>query len=170
MKEIELKFLNIDVNFIKDKLNKISAKLIYEDFIEWYTFINEWFSERDSSKKYLRVRKVNWKVEITFKWPSDNSEMTSREEVEFLSSDFKKSILFFERLWFKKAHFFKKNRIHYELWDIHFELDTLENIPTYLEIEVKKEEDMYNICEKLNIDIKEWKKWTIIEILPEFFD
>ncbi len=169
MQEIELKFLDIDVSEIKEKLEKIWAKLIFEDFIESYNFLKEGFSERDSSQKYLRVRKTNWKVEVTFKWPAWKSEMTSREEVEFLSNDYEKTILLFEKLWFKKWKVFKKHRIHYEKGDIHFELDTLENIPTYLEIEVKKEQDMIDICKKLGLDINDGKKWTIVEILPEKF-
>jgi len=169
VKEIELKFLDINVSGIKEKLEKIGAKVIFDNFMEGYTFLKEWFSEKDSSQKYLRVRKVNWKIEVTFKWPAWESKMTSREEIEFIADDYENAILLLEKLWFKKWRFFKKHRIHYEKWDIHFELDTLANIPTYLEIEVKKEEDMIEICKKLDLDIKDGKKWTIVEILPEKF-
>ena len=170
MKEIELKFLNIDIEKIKKKLLEIWAKLKYETEIEWYTFLKEWFSS-GTKDKYLRVRKIDWKVEITYKWKVDeNSLMTSREEVEIFSDDYEKSILLFEKLWFKKANPFKKHRVHYELWDIHFELDTYWEIPTYLEIETKTEEDMTEICKKLEININDWKKWTIVEILPEYFN
>ncbi len=170
VQEIELKFLDINVSEIKEKLEKIWAKVVYDNFMEGYTFLKEWFSERDSSKKYLRVRKVNWKIEVTFKWPAWKWKMTSREEIEFIADDYEKAILLLEKLWFEKWRFFKKHRIHYEKWDIHFELDTLENIPTYLEIEVKKEEDIINICKKLDLDIKLWRKGTIVEILPEKFN
>ena len=169
MKEIELKFLDINVSEIKEKLEKLWAKIIFDNFIEGYTFLKEWFSEKDSSQKYLRVRKVNWKIEVTFKWPAWKSKMTSREEIEFIADDYEKAILLLEKLWFEKWRFFKKHRIHYEKWDIHFELDTLANIPTYLEIEVKREKDMIDVCKKLNLDINDGKKWTIIEILPEKF-
>ena len=170
MKEIELKFLDIGVDGIKNKLSEIWAELKYKTEIEWYTFLKEWFSSW-TKDKYLRVRKIDWKVEVTFKWKVDeNSKMTSREEIEFISDDYKKSILLFEKIWFKKGNYFKKHRIHYELWNIHFELDTYWKIPTYLEIETQSENDMINICNKLWLEIKNWKKWTIVEILPKFFN
>jgi len=169
MNEIELKFLNINVQEVKEKLIKIWAKLKFDSNIEWYLFIKEWFSTWSQSK-LLRVRKVNDKVEVTFKWKIDKeSKMTSREEIEFISDNYENSIKLFERLWFQKVNPFKKHRLHYELWDIHFEIDTLWNIPTYLEIEVRKEQDMINICKKLDLDIKDWKTWTIQELLPEYF-
>ncbi len=169
MQEIELKFLDINVELIKNKLKEIGAKLKYDTYIEWYTFIKKWFSSW-TKDKYLRVRKINQKVEITFKWKVDkNSKMTSREEVEYISDNYENSILLFEKLWFKKSSPFKKHRIHFELWNIHFELDTKWKIPTYLEIETKTENDMIDICKKIWLDIKDWKKWTIVEILPEYF-
>ncbi len=169
MKEIELKFLDIDVLDIKKKLEAIWAKLDFESEVEWYVFWTDWFSENDASQKYLRVRKINNIVEVCFKWPSTDWEMTVREEIEFIADDYNQALLFLEKLWFTKTRFFKKYREHYIYWNIHFEIESHQHISPYLEIETGNKKDMKDICKKLNLDLSQWKKGTIVEILPEKF-
>ncbi len=169
MEEIELKFLDIGVNEIKEKLEKLGAELIYDSYTESFPFLAEGFHSSDSSKKYLRIRKINEDVKITYKDPAKKSEMTNREEIEISVDNYEEAIKLMEKLGFKKGKIFKKHRIHYELGDIHFELDRLENIPTYLEIETQTEDAMKDICKRLDLNILNGKKGTIVEILPEKF-
>jgi adenylate cyclase, class 2 len=169
MEEIELKFLNIDVENIKKKIKELGAKIKYDSQIESYPFLAEGFHGSDSSKKFLRIRKSNDEVWITYKGPAKKSSMTTREEIEVKADDYDKAIKLIEKLGFKKGKVFKKHRLHYELGDTHFELDTVKNIPTYLEIETNNEKDMKNICAKIGLDITKGRKGTIVEILPEKF-
>jgi adenylate cyclase, class 2 len=170
MDEIELKFLDIDVKEIKDKLKNIGAQKKYSAYTESYPFIAEGYHSNKSDQKYLRVRKVNNEITITYKEPAKDSKTTNREEIEIKVSDYDKAILILERLGFQKGKVFKKHRAHYELGNVHFELDTLDNVPTYLEIETQTEEEMEKICKKLNLNIADGKKGTIVEILPELFE
>jgi len=170
MDEIELKFLDINVDEIKQKLEDLGAKLKYDAQTESYPFLSEGFHSSDSNMKYLRIRKVNDDVRITYKDPAKESNMTNREEIEIKVDNYEQAIKLIEKLGFKKGKVFRKHRIHYELGEIHFELDTLENIPTYLEIEAQNEEDIKDICIKLDLDISNGKKGTIVEILPGMFN
>lgn len=169
MEEIELKFLNINIENIKQKLKELGAKLKYNTQIESYPFLTEGFHGSDSSKNFLRIRKSNDEVWITYKGPAKKSSMTIREEIEVKVDNYDNAIKLIEKLGFKRGKVFRKHRLHYELGDIHFELDTVENIPTYLEIETTNEEDMKIICAKLGLDITKGRKGTIVEILPEKF-
>lgn len=170
MDEIELKFLNIDVTEIKEKLNTLGAKLKYDAKTESYPFLSDGFHSSDSTMKYLRIRKVNDNVQITYKNAAKESDMTTREELEINVDNYDEAIKLIEKLGFKKGKVFRKHREHYELNNIHFELDTLENIPTYLEIETQTEEDLKDICVRLGLDISNGRKGTIVEILPEMFN
>lgn len=171
MEEIELKFLDVNPEEIKGKLREIGAKEMYSADTESYEFLAQGFSPRDSDKKYLRVRRVNDNVTLTYKDPRDpTSNMTSRKEIETEVKDYNKTLEIIEKLGFTRGKIFKKHRTHYELGEISFELDTLENIPTYLEIETQSEEDMVKACDMLELDINEGKKGTIVEILPEKFE
>lgn len=169
MNEIELKFLDIDVDEIKFKIESLGAILKYDIEIESFSFLADDFHGSDSNKKYLRVRKIGSDVVLTYKDPATDSKMTSRNEIEIKVDDYEKAILLIEKLGFTKGEVFRKHRIHYEFDTVHFELDTLENIPTYLEIETQTEDEMKSICEKLGLDMTMGKKGTIVEILPEKF-
>ena len=171
MNEIELKFLNIDVENTKEKLTELNAKIVYDEIIESFPFLADGFDWRDSNKKFLRIRKINDdNIIMTYKSPARKSNMTSKEEIEIKVDNYKNAISILEHLGFKKWKKLTKHRIHYELWDIHFELDTVNNIPTYLEIETQSENAMLDICNKLELNISLGKKWTIAEILPEKFN
>lgn len=165
MNEIELKFLNIDVEEIKKKLEQIGAEISYDALTETYPFLAEGFNGWDSNKKLLRIRKINDDVIITYKGPAQKSNMSSREEIEIKVDNYEAGILLLEKIGFRKGKIFRKHRIHYKLGDIHFELDSVENVPTYLEIETQTEEAMVDICKKLGLDISIGKKGTIVEIL-----
>lgn len=169
MHEVELKFLNIDVNKIKDRLTEIGAKLIYDAYIESVSFKARGFSGSDSKQKYLRVRKINNEVEVTYKGVELDSLMSERREINLSVDDFQKTIEFFKELGFQPEKIFTKHRLHYELDGVHFELDTLKDIPTYLEIETSSQGDMEKACDLLQLDIKDGKKGMITEILPEKF-
>ena len=120
--------------------------------------------------KYLRIRRVNDDVQMTYKDPAKESDMTTREEIEIKVDNYEQAIKLIEKLGFEKGKVFRKHRIHYGLGDVHFELDTLENISTYLEIETQTESAMKEICVRLGLDISNGKKGTIVEILPEMFN
>lgn len=169
MNEVELKFLDINVEEIKDKLKKIGAELKYDSLTESYPFLAKGFDAWNSNKKYLRIRKAGDEVTLTYKGPAKESDMSLREEIEVCVDNYDNTILLLEKLGFTKGEVFKKHRIHYELEDIHFELDTLDNLPTYLEIETQTKEAMIDICQKLDLDISAGKKGTIVEILPDLF-
>ncbi len=167
MKEFELKFLNINVEEIKNKLEKIGAELKYDSILESISFSGNGFHRYNSNMKFLRLRKINDDVILTFKGPI--SDLGIREEIEINVNDFEGTILIIEKLGLKKEDIFRKRRLHYVLSDVCFELDTLDNVPTYLEIETKDKKSMIEICDKLNLDISKGKKGTIVEILPELF-
>ncbi|MBI2572981.1 class IV adenylate cyclase [Candidatus Woesearchaeota archaeon] len=169
MIEVELKFLDINIPQIKRKLQNIGAKLVYDQQIESHSFVKEGFHSSDSHQKYLRVRKAGDEITLTYKEPASKSDMGSREELEVKVNNYNNMITILEEIGFQKEKAFRKHRIHYELGNIKFELDTVENIPTYLEIETQTKKAMREICKRLDIDINFGKKGTIVEILPEKF-
>lgn len=171
MDEIELKFLNINVAEIKRKLEKIGATKKYDHILESYYFEAEGFSGGDYNMKGLRLRKIGEKSFLTYKDPAKKSDLSIREETEIEVSDFDQTVYLIEKLGFTKGYLTKKNRVHYELGDIHFELDTqlVADIPTYLEIETRTEQAMTEICQKLNLDMKKGRNESIEMIYPEKF-
>lgn len=154
MKEIELKFFDINLELMINKIIDLGAKFKYESTLDAV-----FLSKSDLSlKEVLRIRKkiIDSKeiVEVTYKGAIDkHSNFKIREEVEFNSSNYKETLKFFEKLGYKICNTTSKKRVHYQLGDICFEFDTVLNYPTYLEIETQNEKDMVEICEKLGLDI-----------------
>ncbi|PIZ95718.1 MAG: class IV adenylate cyclase [Candidatus Magasanikbacteria bacterium CG_4_10_14_0_2_um_filter_33_14] len=169
MQKVELKFLDINVEEMKNKIAILGAKKIYDEDIISLPFSGEGFSFGDSNKKLLRIRKVNGDIVITYKGENRESQMINKEEIEIKVDDFDKASLLLERLGFEKGNLFTKHREHYEMGDIHFEFDTVFDIPTYLEIETQREQDMFDICTKLDLDINTGKNKTIVELFPKYF-
>ena len=169
MDEIELKFLDINVAEITRKIEKLGAKKKYEHDLESYYFVADGFSGSDSNMKGLRIRRIGEKTFITYKNPAKLSEMSVREEIEIEVNSFDNAVKLIEKLGFTKGYLTKKHRIHYELGDVHFELDTYAEIPTFLEIETRTEQAMIDICAKLDLNISDGKKGTIEEVLPSVF-
>lgn len=169
MQEIELKFLDIDVEDITARLEEIGAMKMYDSTVHSMLFHAEGFSGWDSTKKFLRVRKADEKVLITYKAPEEHSSMTSRHEVECEVGDYDDAIALLAMLGFYPGEEYNKRRVHYELGSVSFELDTVGSVPTYLEVETTTEEEMEKICKALCLDISMGKKGTIVEIFPELF-
>ena len=172
MDEIELKFLDINVAEITRKIEKLGAQKKYEADLESYYFVAPGFSGSDSNQKGLRVRRIGEKSFLTYKNPAKFSDkMSIREELETEVGDFETMVKILEKLGFTKGALTKKHRIHYELGDVHFELDTQlgVKIPTYLEIETRTEEAMIEICQKLDLDISKGKKGSIEVLYAEKF-
>jgi len=169
MNEVELKFLDINVAEISRKIEALGAVKKYEQDLESYYFVADGFSGKSSHKKGLRVRKIGNRFFITYKDPAKKSDMSVREELEIEVDSFEKAVKLLEKLGFRKGYLTKKHRVHYELGDIAFELDTYDGIPTFLEIETNNEPAMKEVCQKLDLDITDGSKGMIEEIFPEKF-
>ena len=78
-------------------------KVKYNTDTEATSFTKTGFSGFDSSKNFLRVRKINKDVVITYKGPcEEDSKMDSREEIEIQVDDYSKAVMMMEKLGFEK--------------------------------------------------------------------
>lgn len=168
MQEVELKFLEIDIEETKQKLLELGAVLVYDTTIHSQSFNGNGFHGSDSSQKYLRIRETDGKVTLTYKEPAvQDSLTTSRKEIEIELDNYEKGLELVSSLGLVPEEVFSKHRSHFELGTLHFEIDTVSGIPPYLEIETENEEEMSRACELLGLSITNGKKGTIFEIYKE---
>ncbi len=168
MQEIELKFLDVNIPEIIKKIKFLGAKLEYDKELHSISFYNKGFSATKSDKKEIRLRKIGDKSFITFKGPNKGKTLHIREEIELEISDINKMKKILLEMGFKSFEV-KKKRKHFVLGEISFEIDDYGFIPQFLEIETKTKRDMVKICRKLDLDIKNGKNKTIMELFPEKF-
>ena len=68
----------------------------------------------------------------------------------------------------KKGCPLTKYRVSYLLNNVHFEIDTLSQFPSYLEIESPTRDPMYEYAEKLGFKTSDVKPWGTREIFAHY--
>ncbi|MEK6857459.1 MAG: class IV adenylate cyclase [Nanoarchaeota archaeon] len=164
MNEIEVKILDIDKNKVIEKLESLGAKKEYEGKVNaiFFDFPDKKLAKDDS---FLRLRNKEKFAELTLKKKVSKSEAKVMEETEITCDDFEnaKKILSFLGLVESKSKA-NKYRISYSLDNVHFEIDSLEAFPTYLEIEAPNLEKLKSAVEKLGFSMKDAKPWSMKDV------
>ena len=145
--EYEIRVLEININNIVDKLEKLGAKKVGEFNQKRYVYdLNP-----KASGKWIRLR-TNGKVTTLCYKDVVSNTIDGTKEVEFIVEDFDKTNEFLERIGFISRNYQENKRIQYILNDVEIDIDTWPLIPTYLEIEGSSEEDVLKIKDLLNVD------------------
>ena len=167
MREVEVKILEINRNEIIKKLELLGAKKVFEGNVSalYYDFDNLILTKED---KTLRLRKKGEKAELTFKQKisKDKAKIMDEHEIQIENFETTKKIL--ESIGLKEIKRLDKHRLSYSLGNVHFELDTLPGIPTFLEIESEDLETVKKSVEKLELSMKDAKPWSGKEVLEYY--
>jgi adenylate cyclase class 2 len=148
--EIEVRFLEIDVEDIKKKLHAIGAQDRGEDLLEEVIAYDKDFTWPDQHKM-VRLRTRNGKTELTYKH-QHTASATGTVEIEFEVSDKEKAEAFLEQLGYPSYRHQEKRRHTFKLDDVVFDIDTWPRVPTYIEIEGPSEEALKEAAAKLDLD------------------
>lgn len=167
MKEVEVKILEINVNETISKILKLGAKQTFEGELLSIFFDDE----NENFKKLhktLRLRKIGSKTQLTFKDNVEKIDVKSSDEYEVEISDFEIMHEILTRLGFNGNKQSKKHRISFSLPNVHFDIDTMPNIPTFLEIEAESKEIVYKYLELLGFNSNQALTWTGKEVLDHY--
>lgn len=151
MEEIEVKFLDIKVDKVEEKLKSLSAKKVYDQVFE------EWIFKKPEWEKFygrVRVRKQGKKVEMSYK---ETRQRTSKGnlEIEFSVGDAKLAVEFLNKLGIENVRHQQKRRIHYKLNDVFIDIDFWPKLPPYVEIEGTNLNKIGDIVSKLGFSMKD---------------
>ncbi len=133
--EIEIKILEIDVAKVISTLNALKANKIFDGKI-----FADFFKNKDGIK--LRIRRIDGKNIMTFKKPISSAGIRHNEEIEISFDDYDGMVQLLAQLGFEHYGSSEKQRITYQLDETLFEIDTLPQIPTFLEIEAASVEEL----------------------------
>ena len=149
MREIEIKFLNIDVQETKKRLKEIGANLEYDElFEEWLFARPEWKAKRGR----VRLRKQSNKLLLAYK---ETLQATSQGnlEIEFEVKNKEAALAFLHKLDFSEPRYQQKRRIHYALNDISIDIDFRPQLPPMIEIEAPSLAKAEHVASKLGFTI-----------------
>ena len=145
--EYEGRILEIDKKNIIEKLEALGAKKEGEYNYRRYTY------EFDPKiyGKWIRLRTDGTETTLTIKEIKDYT-ISGTTEKEIIVSDFDMTNEILNELGYQPKNYQENNRIRYILNNVEIDIDTWPLIPTYMEIEGKSEEEVYETLDKLGIN------------------
>jgi predicted adenylyl cyclase CyaB len=159
MREVEVKFLDIDPAVIQDRLKKLGAKCIFDGDIEaeYFDTTDRRLSKRNTT---LRLRKKEELIELTVKEQKKRKRAKCCIEHEVIVSSMEEARAIIKALGFRKKYEIVKHRISYLLGGVRFELDHVTGIPLFLEIEGENMTDVDHAAKVLGLQLHESKPWS----------
>lgn len=151
--EIETKVLDIDVEEIEAKLEKLGAKKTQETrlIVDWYRIKGV---KEGEDPWFLRIRSnAAGKYEVTWKAKSDIlGTARKHKEINFLIAEPEKLADLFLELGLEKYAHQEKDRTSYSLKDWTFDIDQYPRMPSYMEIEGSSEESVREAITSLGLE------------------
>ncbi len=143
-KEIEVKYLDIDVKKLQNLLKKYKAEKLFDTmFEEWIFFHDEWRPKRGR----IRIRKHGDDIIMTYK-ETIGSTLEGNYETEFKVDDIKAATSFAKKMAPLRRHQ-QKRRIAYKLDGVMVEIDFWPMLPAMVEIEGKSKVAVEKMVNKL---------------------
>lgn len=152
-KEIEARFLEIDVARLVAQLGQMGAKDLGEAFLEERIFQvpdENWYAEG----KFVRVRRANGLTRLTYKHHAA-ATIGGTEEIEISVDDAEKTVALLERLGLILSRVQEKKRHTFQYGETVIDIDTWPGVPTYAEIEGASEQSVREVAAALGF---EWEK------------
>lgn len=149
--EIEAKWVEVDHDELRQKLEGLGAKMVYPEVLMKRVVFD---SFGNKSGEWARVRAENDKVTMSYKRVVDES-VTGMSEVTLEIDSFEKGVAFLTEVGLERKAFQETKR---ELWMIgntEITLDTWPWLPKMVEIEAKSEEELAAVAEKLGLNMTE---------------
>ena len=162
--EYEVRVLEINKDEIQKKLDDLNATLVEDSFQKRYVYD---FHPVVPSK-WIRLRTNGTKSTLTIK-NVESSNIDGTKEVEIEVSDFDTTNEILKELGYTPRGIQENKRIKYDLNGVEVDIDTWPKIPTYLEIEGKSEEEVYNTLELLGISKEDATALDVQSIYEEVY-
>ena len=145
--EYEIRVLEVNKEKMIKRLEELGAEKIGEFNQKRYVYN----TKPEHPSRWIRLRTNGIITTLTYKDVKKNT-IDGTKELEFEVGDFETANEFLEIIGYKNKGYQENNRIQYKLNGIEIDIDTWPMIPTYMEIEAKAEEEVFEIIELLQVD------------------
>ncbi len=171
MEEIEVKFLDIDLDLIIQKLEKLGAEKIFEKMYRRRVFdYPDWHLDQDHS--WLRLRDEGDQITLSFKKrinPGKNGVNDGgMQEFEIKVDNFEETSQVLYKIGLIEKFYQENKRIRYILNGIEFDFDFWPLIPPYLEIEAQSWEKIDQAIQILDLNPNDQKIFSTTQVYREY--
>lgn len=165
MNEIEVRFLEVDVDDLEKRLKTLGTKKLSDSILEEWLFVRPEWKERNGR---LRIRKGPDKVEVAYKETTQNTSKGNKE-IEFEIDTIEKALEFVEKMGLTNPRHQQKRRISYLLNDVSIDIDFWPQIPPYVEIEADSLDKIEEAAKKLGFDMKEVCTLDAFQVIKQIY-
>ncbi|MCX6718253.1 MAG: CYTH domain-containing protein [Candidatus Staskawiczbacteria bacterium] len=148
--EYEATFLNINKGEIREKLEKVGAKLVKSEFMQKRVVFNL-PNGHEIEGAWLRVRDEDNKITMSLK-VVDGEKIENQKEIGLVINDFNAGKEFLEVIGCQKKSYQETKREIWELDGVEVCIDEWPFLEPFVEVEGKSEKEVKLISEKLGFD------------------
>lgn len=152
--EIEAKFLDIDVNALREALQKNNAILVHEECLMRRKNFDHTDERLQKIGGWIRVRDEGEKTTLAYKQLVDRT-LEGTKEISVVVDGFDKICDFLLAIGMDNKSYQETRRERWELDGVEVTIDTWPWIPTFVELEGGSEMNLKGVAEKLELD---WSK------------
>lgn len=147
--EYEAKFLNIDVDTVREQLRAADAQQAFGK-----TLFTRLIFENDAVKgdQWLRLRDEGGKTTLTLKQVSDATTINGTTEIEIEVDSLDTTTELLKAIGLRQVRYQQNYREEWQLGDITYDLDTWPDLPTFIEIEGPSEDAVRTAVADLGFD------------------
>lgn len=161
--EIEAVFLDVDKEALREKLEKLGAKLIAKERKMKRVVFDQ------GEHAFARVRDEGDKIVATYKRFDDHS-ITGAKEVNVVVDDYERMITFLKECGLRAKKYEESLRESWKLDEVEVDIDTWPWLPTYVEVEGPTVEETVAVSEKLGFEMKEAIYGAVDDIYEKYYD
>jgi adenylate cyclase class 2 len=167
--EIEAKFLDIDVNALRERLISVKAKKIHDERL-----MRRWVFDYPDKRLekiggWVRVREEGDKVTLSYKQLNDRTLHGTKEVVITVDSS-DETQKFLSAIGLVEKAFQETKRERWELDECEITIDTWPWIPAFVEIEAPSESKIKEVSEKLGFEWAEALFGSVETAYQRYFD
>lgn len=153
--EIEVKFLQIDIEGMQQRLRDIGATC-KQPMVLMKRIIMDFPDKRmqTQNSSFVRVRYEGNRTMLTYK-RFDSLQLGGAQEIETEVSDFEKTVAIFESIGLQALSVQESKRETWQLGDVEIVLDEWPWLEPYMELEGPNEQALREVAEKLVINWNE---------------
>jgi adenylate cyclase, class 2 len=166
MQEIELKFLNIDIEKTRDDLRKIGAQQVFGSTLFKETYY-ELPGVENPKCSTIRIRVEGDKIFLNAKSRFKESAFRSVDEYEIPLNDFETGHAFLEVCGFEVVRRREKIREEWVKGDVVVEIDQYPRMAPYMEIEAESEEGLSDFMKLLGLDLTAGTNKTASDVISD---
>ena len=152
--EIEAKFLNVDVNALREALQENGATLVHEERLMRRKNFDHTDGRLEEIGGWIRVRDEGDKTTLAYKQLIDRT-IEGTKEISVMVDSFDKICDFLLAIGMDNKSYQETKRERWDMDGVEVTIDTWPWIPTFVELEGKSEENLKSVSEKLGLN---WAK------------